>query len=99
VHAEEQAGVDDITLFRSEAREHARRSPRALAHLILSIVEESSLMVLNAIDLEITRAEVEMAILSLLSAIEPGGRRQPESRRETDRGRTERQGRQARHTG
>lgn len=73
--------------------------PRALAHLILSIVEESSLMVLNAIDLEITRAEVEMAILSLLSAIEPGGRRQPESRRETDRGRTERQGRQARHTG
>ncbi|GAA0333148.1 TetR/AcrR family transcriptional regulator [Sphingomonas oligophenolica] len=44
--------------------------PRALAHLILSIVEEASLMVLNAKALEVEPEEVKFALLSLLSSLQ-----------------------------
>lgn len=47
------------------------QAPRALAHLILSIVEEASLMVLNADVLAIAQADVEVAMLALLGALEP----------------------------
>lgn len=47
------------------------QSPRALAHLILSIIEEASLMILNADDLEIAQADIEVAMFSLLAALNP----------------------------
>lgn len=48
--------------------------PRALAHLLLSMVEETSLMMMNAAELEIGQADVEVALLSLLDALDPQGR-------------------------
>jgi len=45
--------------------------PRALAHLILSIVEEAALMVLNARDLAVEPEEVEFAMISLLGSLKP----------------------------
>lgn len=43
--------------------------PRALAHLILSMVEEAALMVLNADELGVEPADVELAMMSLLSSL------------------------------
>ena len=43
--------------------------PRALAYLILSMVEEASLMVLNADELEVTATDVEFAMFSLLDSL------------------------------
>ncbi len=45
--------------------------PRALAHLILSIVEEAALMVLNAHELQVEPKDVEVAMMSLLSSLNP----------------------------
>lgn len=45
--------------------------PRALAHLILSIVEEASLMMLNADELQVAPSEVEVAMSSLLHSLNP----------------------------
>ncbi|GAA0326815.1 TetR/AcrR family transcriptional regulator [Sphingomonas oligophenolica] len=45
------------------------QSSRALAHLILSMIEEASLMVLNADKLLVTTNEVEFAMLSLLTSL------------------------------
>ena len=47
--------------------------PRALAHLILSIVEEAALMVLNAKELGVEPKEVELAMMSLLGSLKPAG--------------------------
>lgn len=45
--------------------------PRALAHLILSIVEEAALMVVNGPDLKVEPKDVEVAMMSLLSSLNP----------------------------
>lgn len=47
----------------------ASQPPRALAHLILSMVEEASLMVLNAQELEVEPREVKFALISLLRSL------------------------------
>ena len=44
---------------------------RALAHLILSIIEEAALMVLNAKELAVEPEEVEFAMMSLLGSLNP----------------------------
>lgn len=49
----------------------ASQRPRALAHLILSMVEEASLMVLNAEELGVEPREVKFALISLLSSLQP----------------------------
>lgn len=60
----------------------AKQPPRALAHLILSIVEEAALMALNADELGISAQEVEFAMLSLLHSLDPGRDRPVPGRRE-----------------
>lgn len=49
----------------------APQPPRALAHLILSMVEEASLMALNARELEVEPREVKVALISLLRSLHP----------------------------
>lgn len=52
--------------------------PRALAHLILSIVEEATLMVLNAKEMGVEPAEVELAMMSLLGSLDPRAVKSPD---------------------
>lgn len=47
----------------------AKQPTRALAHLILSIIEEASLMVLNADELGVDPEDVAFAMISMLSSI------------------------------
>lgn len=47
---------------------------RALAHLIRAIVEEASLMTLNADELQVTPEEVQGAMMTLLSGLNPQAR-------------------------
>lgn len=49
----------------------AAQSPRALGHLILSMVEEAALMILNADKLQVSPEDVEVALMSLLGAVKP----------------------------
>lgn len=61
------------------------QAPRALAHLILSMVEEAALMVINSDELQVAPAEVELAMMSLLASLNPGAQASPSRTPENQR--------------